>query len=376
MATKLKNLHLTKVDVVDEGANQHADIVLAKAKDADADDPDQEEVGLFKRFLAWLKGEQAEEDVKKTATSFAQQLNSSSLEEIMDETWDVCYALRNSIQSILADVEMEAAAKQLALAESVDQFATAVNGFAVKWTTGKTAGIKKSAEPELPTLQNDCERLEKMIAKAKEQKGDLEEMRKIDKSKMTAEEKAAYEAMVEKYAVEVDEPEDVAKGAGDPDPEEDDVVDDDVEKSKASKPEEKTDSADVYKSIIAGLKGDIEKMKDEMLTKELEAVAKKYEALGKKQEEIIDTLKKAKKAGVYDDIISAYDAALEAQNASGLFGEIGKSREGSDDGDAAAVQKASAAVAELKKSNPGLTDAQALDQVLLNNPELMKEFDQ
>ena len=373
MATKLKNLHLYKIDAVDDGANQRADIVLAKAKDADTDDPEQEEVGLFKRFLAWLKGE----DVRKEATSFAEQLNTSSLDAIMDETWDVCYALRSSIQSILADVSMEAAAKQTALAESVDQFATAVNGFAVNWTTGKTAGIKKGAEPELQTLESDQKRLENMIEKSKEQKGELEEMRKIDKSKMTAEEKAAYEAMVEKYAVEVDETEDVAKGAADPDPEDDDdVVDDDVEKSKGSKPEEKTGNEDVYKSIIAGLKGDIEKMKDEMLTRELESVAKKYEALGKKPEEIIDTLKKAKIAGVYDDIISAYDAALEAQNASGLFGEIGKSREGSDDGVDAAIKKAKAAAAELKKSNPGLTDAQALDQVLLNDPELMKEFDQ
>ena len=375
MATKLKNLHLYKIDAVDDGANQHADIVLAKAKDADADDPDQEEVGLFKRFLAWLKGEQAEEDVKKTATSFAEQLNSSSLEEIMDETWDVCYALRNSIQSILADVEMEAAAKQLALAESVDQFATAVNGFAVKWTTGKTAGIKKSAEPELPTLQSDCERLEKMIAKAKEQKGDLEEMRKIDKSKMTAEEKAAYEAMVEKYAVEVDDPDDVNKSKENPEPD-DDVVDDDVAKSAPMQTEQKSENEAVLKSIIAGLQADMAKMKEDILVKELAVVAKKYEPLGKKPEEIIDTLKKAKESGVYDTIIAAYDSALEVQEASGLFNEIGKSREGSADGEAAAIQKAKAAVAELKKSNPGLTDEQALDQVLLNDPELMKEFDQ
>ena len=372
MATKLKNLHLYKIDAVDDGANQRADIVLAKAKDADTDDPDQEEVGLFKRFIAWMKGEA----VRKEATSFTQQLNTSSLEEVMDETWDVCYALRNSIQSILADTSLEAAAKQTALAESVDQFATAVNGFAVKWTTGKTAGIKKGAEPELQMLESDQKRLENMIEKSKEQKGELEEMRKIDKSKMTAEEKAAYEAMVKKYAVEVDEPEDVAKGAVDPDPEDDDVVDDDVEKSKGSKPEQTSDKEDIYKGIIADLRNEIGKMKDDMLTKELESVAKKYEALGKKPEEIIETLKKAKIAGVYDDIILAYDAAIEAQNASGLFGEIGKSREGSDAGDAAAVQKARAAVAELKKSNPGLTDAQALDQVLLNDPELMKEFDQ
>ena len=35
LATKLKNLHIRKVDFVDEGANQRADIKIAKKKDAE-----------------------------------------------------------------------------------------------------------------------------------------------------------------------------------------------------------------------------------------------------------------------------------------------------------------------------------------------------
>ena len=370
MATKLKNLHLTKVDVVDEGANQRADIALAKAKDAAADEPNQEEVGLFKRFLAWLKGEEKTESVQKESSVPSQ--------EIMDETWDVCYALRKSIQSILEDGNTDSSEKQTALAESVDQFATAVNGFAEKWTVGKAAGVKKSAETDLPTLENDYERLGNIITKAKEEKGEPEEMIKIDKSKMTAEEKAAYEAIVEKYAVQNDDPEDVTKANSEVDPEDNkDEIEDSVTKSVTEVKEVvKNDTADVYKSIIAGLKADIEKMKDDALTAEMTAVAKKYESLGKKTEDMVETLKKAKTAGVYDEVISAYDAALEAQEASGLFSEIGKSREGSEGGVSEAIAKARAAAAELKKSNPALTDAQALDQVLVNDPELLKEFDQ
>ena len=379
MATKLKNLHLYKIDAVDDGANQRADIVLTKAKDVDTDKPNLDEFGLFKRFLAWVKGE----EVRKDATSFVQQLNATSLDEIMDETWDVCYALRNSIMSILGDVSMEAAEKQTAIAESVDQFATAVNGFAVKWTTGTTAGIKKGVEPEIQMLESDQKRLESMIEKSKEQKGDQEEMIKIDKSKMTADEKAFYDSIVEKYAVNADADETVNKADSnanmDPEDEEDeDTVDDGVTKSMGSKKEApaNTDTVDVYKSIIEGLKADIEKMKDAALTTELTAVAKKYEALGKQTSEMVETLKKARAGGVYDEVIAAYDAALEAQEASGIFREIGKSREGGPLDENEAIQKAKTAAAELIKSNPNLTSAQALDQVLLNNPELLREFDQ
>lgn len=379
MATKLKNLHLYKIDAVDDGANQRADIVLAKAKDTDINGPNQDEIGLFKRFLAWVKGE----EVRKDATSFVQQLNATSLDEIMDETWDVCYALRDSIMSILGDVSMEAAEKQTAIAESVDQFATAVNGFAVKWTEGAKAGIKKGAKPELQMLEKDQKRLESMIEKSKEQKGDLEEMIKIDKSKMTADEKAFYESIVEKYAVstDADKPVNKADTEEDMDPEEEedeDAVDDGTAKTMKSKKEtpSNTGTVDVYKSIIEGLKADIEKMKDAALTTELTAVAKKYEALGKPADEMVETLKKARAGGVYDEVIAAYDAALEAQEASGMFREIGKSREGGPLDENEAIQKAKTAAAELIKSNPNLTSAQALDQVLLNNPELMREFDQ
>ena len=76
-------------------------------------------------------------------------------------------------------------------------------------------------------------------------------------------------------------------------------------------------------------------------------------------------------------MIAAYDSALSAQEASGIFGEIGKSRSGAQgSGEAEAIAKANAKVAELRKNNPNLTEAQALDQVLLNDAELRKEFDQ
>lgn len=373
MATKLKNLHFIKVDAVDEGANQRADIVMRKAKDAEHGNDDPEpEVSLFKRFLAWMKGESiSATDIAKEATSFEQQISRDSLEEVSSEIWNVCYALRESLQSILYDTESDSVAKQTAFQESIQQFVGACTGYTPLWSAGKLAGLKKANEEpvDIGMVEKDRGRLDEMIAKNNSRKGEPEEMAKIDKSKMTPEEVAAYDAIIAKYSVEDEEMEDVAKAA-ETEEKEDENDDDSVAKSSASK-----DAAEVYKGMINDLRKEIATLKDNALNTELASVAKKYESLGKKQDEMIETLKKAKRAGVYDDVIAAYDAALEAQEASGIFEEIGKSREGGSGNDGGAIAKAKAAVAELRKSNPALTEAQALDQVLLNDPELMKEYD-
>ncbi len=51
MATKLKNLHIRKVDFVDEGANQRADIKIAKKKDADPETGISVRESTMKRFM-------------------------------------------------------------------------------------------------------------------------------------------------------------------------------------------------------------------------------------------------------------------------------------------------------------------------------------
>lgn len=53
MATKLKNLSVTSVDLVDKGANPDAHICLFKRKEPETvADPDE---GMIKKLLAWLK---------------------------------------------------------------------------------------------------------------------------------------------------------------------------------------------------------------------------------------------------------------------------------------------------------------------------------
>ena len=52
MKTKLKNLSVTSVDLVDRGANPDAHVRLFKRKEAEPErDPD---ASLFQKFMAWL----------------------------------------------------------------------------------------------------------------------------------------------------------------------------------------------------------------------------------------------------------------------------------------------------------------------------------
>ena len=61
MATKLKNMRLTSVDLVKAGANQEADICLYKSADAEpttqeaTESPTEREKNIFKRFIGWLR---------------------------------------------------------------------------------------------------------------------------------------------------------------------------------------------------------------------------------------------------------------------------------------------------------------------------------
>ena len=203
---------------------------------------------------------------------------------------------------------------------------------------------------------------------------------------MTAEERAAYEEITKKYAVEVEDPadpDDVQKGTASqaPQAEDPDLVDETAPKATvtaksvtAGAPADPVPGS--AEALIADLRAEVAKMKDDALTKELTEVTKKYEVLGKKPEDLIPTLKSLKAAGgtAYNDMIALLDEMVSTQEASGLFGEIGKSREGGND-ETASVQKAYTMAAELRKSRPELTPAAALDEVLIANPELRKEFD-
>lgn len=115
MATKLKKMKLTSVDLVRAGANQEADICLFKSADHQeaADTPTEQERNIFKRFLGWLRENPAESDVEPDDDI---EKADEDLEEIYKS------AINESLQSIVADESMSAEEKNDMIAKSIDQY--------------------------------------------------------------------------------------------------------------------------------------------------------------------------------------------------------------------------------------------------------------
>lgn len=380
MATKLKNLKIKKVDFVDEGANQRADIKLLKSKNGE-DGAVDSDITLFQKFKKWLKGEMTieTEEVEKSATSFEEQIASASLDQIRDEIWSVCYALQSSFNSIISDEELGAEEKRTAMESSADQFNAAVKAYAEKWCSGTTASIKKSTETpdetDMLMISKSFSNLEEIINKSNE-KGELEDMLKIDKSKMTAEERAAYDDIIKKYAVET---EGTVEKKVNPEENKDEI--EDTEKKPSY---ETADDGDIYKGLHPVVKAQLEefkKFRESTEERELAEVAKKYTAIGKKPEELVPLLKSLRAAGgtAYADMITMMDACVEAQNQSGLFSEIGKS--GSYKGPVGIAKSTSEikidqiAKAYLEKE-PNMTMTEAVAKAWEDHPELMADYEE
>lgn len=407
MATKLKNLHLRKVDVVDEGANPRADIALKKSRTPQMEDPADgaKQENLVKRFFAWLRKEGTEQDVKdvQKAMSFADSLTCASMDAVMDEVFDVVYALRSSLNSILCESESTPAGKAAAMAESVNQFTDAMQGLIPLWAQQKlalkdmvNAQAESADSAEVALMKSDQARLAGKIEKAKAaKKGEPEDMIKIDKSKMTPEERAAYEELVKKYAVgdpdeSKAEPTVVKAKTSKADPEGDDVEEDDIDDEetvpKKKTPAKKSVSADaesdIYKGLNPTVKAELEDMKKfraEMEMQQLVAVAKKYEVIGKKPEELAKSLKVMKDAGgtAYADMIATLDEMVAMQEASGIMGEIGKSGHGnpSQMGGSEAVAKATSIAKGYLEKDPSMGFPAALAKAWEDNPDLMDAYE-
>jgi len=196
---------------------------------------------------------------------------------------------------------------------------------------------------------------------------------KIDKSKLTAEELAQYEAIVAKAGTE--EP-----AANDPAPAGNEPTGTNTDPAPApagNEPAGNDDGdGDIYKglhpAVAAELKA-LRKRADDAEARELEGVAKKYEILGKKPEELAKTLKSLKDAGgtAYADMISVLDSSLAAVEKSGTFTEIGKSGSGTPDAWAQIEKHAD----EILKAAPTMTRAQAIDKACDQHPDLVAEYE-
>lgn len=397
MATKLKNLKVKKVDFVDQGANPEAHIKIKKNKE----ESKGEKESVVKRFFiaiakaSGLKQEELESVVEEIAKgdsiTFGEKMNEVKRRKVADEIWDMCYALQSSLCSIMFDDDLDSAAAQESMQQSISEFSEIVNECVTQWSQRKTSNIKKSIVSEPTSF--DVEKMKELIGKAtdpiKTEKPIEDDEREegeeimIDKSKMTPAERAFYEDIEKRYGVE-------EKGQAVPN-QEIGSVQEPVEKGCYSinvpmvpittqAQQTLGEADDIYKGVHPIVKAELEslrKFREEQEEKELTEVAKKYELLGKKPEELVPVLKSLKAAGgtAYNDMISVLDTNLDTIQKSGVFGEIGHTGGASNSGESEAIAKMRTKVEEVRKNNPNLTEAQAMDQVLLSDPELLKEFD-
>ena len=118
MATKLKNMRLTSVDLVRNGANQEADICLFKSTDPKEapTQPTTEEKNIFKRFINWLRENHADEP----------QDDEDTVEKADEQPEDIVdiykSAITESLQSIISDETLTAAEKNDMIAKSMEEY--------------------------------------------------------------------------------------------------------------------------------------------------------------------------------------------------------------------------------------------------------------
>ena len=123
MATKLKNLRMTSVDLVRNGANQEADICLFKSADPTETptEPTTEEKNIFKRFINWLRENPTEEQEEPTAP-----IEKADEEPLLVDIYKS--AITESLQSIVADETLSETEKNDMIAKSLDEYHEAMLG--------------------------------------------------------------------------------------------------------------------------------------------------------------------------------------------------------------------------------------------------------
>lgn len=395
--TKLKDLEVTEVSLVDAGANQHAHVALYKRNGGKPEEqptgqnPEQAPAksGLHKFFSAIgkaLKLDQADvdsavADIEK-ADTFNDKMEERKLRRITDEIWDVCFALENSLCSIIRDEEVTD--KAALMNQSIDEFDVAIKGLVTSWGAGKTAQIVKTAGAvSVEHMQETVDRLGGMIEKAtgKPQPPETEDPEqeggetppedngktktkkfiggetdmKFNEANMTATDRMAFEELKKRYGVE-----DGAEGA-------------------RGATGQQAAGEDIYKGLhplVAAELIALRKQADAAQEEKLYNVAKKYEIIGKKPEELVPTLKALQAAGgtAYDDMIGVLDGAVAAVEKSGLFGEVGKRGVGATGGTDAWSQIEKKAE-EIRKSNATLSYAESIDAACVQNPDLVHEYE-
>ena len=332
--SKLKNMNLTSVDLCKRGANPYANIKLFKSTDHEKggeDDMEKSKERFFTRLgksMAKIMGTD-DEEVLKEAFLYGEM---ESFRRCTDEVYRTTYALQESLISIVRDNELDEEGKSEMMTNTLNSFVADVTKNITEWS--KVKSVKKSEEEDFEDISDDEEIGKNECKKSME---GTENMSVINVEKMSAEDRAILEALEKKY-VPAEESEDY----------------------------EREMHPEVKKALdeMEGLKVETEKLRKSLEIKELEEVAKKYEVLGKSPAELAEKLYDLKKSGdgVYNDYVALLDEQVTLAN-NGIFKEIGSNRSGGG-------TDLNGIVAEIMKSEPTMTRAQAVVKAFETNPNL------
>lgn len=434
MPTKVKNLIVTKVDFVDAGANQRANITLTKRRGdggATATPPTKggENMGNestnsnpVTKFISGLAKAigltDAETSVvlqKRDAHTFNDTINQITKREIFCQIWEVTDALGSSLCSIIDDKEVQD--KNALMKQSVDEFTAAVKGFIDKWTAQQTVELKKNkielseaatavlmerakgilkkkdpaanVEPDNPASDGQPKTTPKKVdgtaagekGKAKGETEKEEKAMNINKALLTSGERAFLEEIEKKAGVQGAEQngtqskdgENVAKNTDGAAPEAGGP-----ELPAAAPSADTGNDGGVFKGIpaeIVSMLQGLQKRADEADEREMLEVAKKYEILGKKAEDLAPVLKSLKKndPASYDATIGLLDQSLAMVQGSGMFAEIGK--RGMTGGEGGAWAQIEKKAAEIRKAAPDTEYHESIDMACQQNPDLVQQYE-
>ena len=424
MATKLKGLKISKVDFVDAGANQRANIAFFK-RDAAKGGENMPKENPVKKFIAAIAkavgmgedeaGSALSAIAKAGAKTFNEEMVTVEVRQILDEIWDMSSAYRSSLCSVMRDDEVKD--KKSLMLQNTDQFCTAIRSCIERWANSQSSDVAKSVkQPEMSEEEAAIAkaRAEAFIAKvegkgktakdaddvepdnqdkngdpqstpkkgettmaksANKAEGEEDDM-KINKSLLTSEERMFLEAIEKKAGIadNVAEEESVAntsvtKGA-------DTVALATSVQEAGQKPVAKSQPEDVFAGLptaVTDIIKNLQKKADDAENRELMEVAKKYEILGTKADDLMPVLKGLKKEPAqYEKTIAMLDSAVAAT--AGAFAEIGK-RGSLDNPNGSAWDKIEKKAAEIRKAAPDMGYHEAIDKACSENPELVAEYE-
>lgn len=166
------------------------------------------------------------------------------------------------------------------------------------------------------------------------------------------------EAETEEVVEEVQEPEEVSET------EEEEPMEKELVKSYEAEITE-------LKKNFTTLEKSYEALQKQLDLKDLEEVAKKYEVIGHNTEELAKTLYDLKTTSedAYSTYLKALDETVNIQEQSGLFKEYGSNLSYTSSSEETVVKG-------ILESNPNMTKEQAVRKAVLDNPELLEEYDE